>query len=333
MPALLAQLAHGEVLDDPVLDVLEPGVVGVEHLARVARGRAAPRSASPTARRGASRGRCGSSTPRASCRPAARAGRARARPARGRRRAARPPSILRRYSSTTEASSSPSSLRIDSIWRRRMYSRCCFAAPSSTSSRMRRRTCISASRSRWSCERQLEPLDDVERLEQLDLLLEGEVGRVAGRVGERAGLGDRADEGRDAAVVAAQLEDLLDDGAVLALELARAGVGLVVGALLDLDAQAALRVGLGGAGDAAVQAVRARRRGRRPAAGRGRSPRRPCRRSRSRPRGAGRAARAPRPDVDGQGHVHVREDDDVLQRDEQQRAQHITPSLPVSYQH
>ena len=34
-PALLAQLAHGDVLDDPVLDVLEARVVGVEHLARV----------------------------------------------------------------------------------------------------------------------------------------------------------------------------------------------------------------------------------------------------------------------------------------------------------
>ena len=47
---------------------------------------------------------------------------------------------------------------------------------------------------------------------------------------------------------------------------------LVVGALLDLDAQAC-RCGsvLGGAGDAAVQAARARRRGRRRAGGRGRS--------------------------------------------------------------
>ena len=33
--ALLAELADGQVLDDAVLDVLEPGVVGVEHLARV----------------------------------------------------------------------------------------------------------------------------------------------------------------------------------------------------------------------------------------------------------------------------------------------------------
>ena len=34
-PALLAQLAHGDELGDPPLDVVESGVVGVEHLARV----------------------------------------------------------------------------------------------------------------------------------------------------------------------------------------------------------------------------------------------------------------------------------------------------------
>ena len=57
-----------------------------------------------------------------------------------------------------------------------------------------------------------------------------------------ARLGDRAQEGRDAAVVAAQLEDLLDHGAVLALELAGLAVhGLVVGMRLDLHAQLALR--------------------------------------------------------------------------------------------
>ena len=33
--AVLPQLAHGQVLGDPVLDVLEPGVVGVQHLAGV----------------------------------------------------------------------------------------------------------------------------------------------------------------------------------------------------------------------------------------------------------------------------------------------------------
>ncbi|HEX3433291.1 MAG TPA: hypothetical protein VHT25_04430 [Solirubrobacteraceae bacterium] len=50
--------------------------------------------------------------------------------------------------SITDASSSPSSLRIESICLRRKYSRCCFCAPVSTSSRMRCRTwaCASASR-------------------------------------------------------------------------------------------------------------------------------------------------------------------------------------------
>ena len=54
------------------------------------------------------------------------------------------------YSSIRLASSSPSSLRIDSICLRRKYSRCCFWAPDSTSSRMRLRTCSSARRSRCS---------------------------------------------------------------------------------------------------------------------------------------------------------------------------------------
>ena len=51
----------------------------------------------------------------------------------------------------------------------------------STSSRMRRRTCISASRSRWSSRASSSRSTHVDGLEQLDLLLEGEVGRVAGR--------------------------------------------------------------------------------------------------------------------------------------------------------
>ena len=52
------------------------------------------------------------------------------------------------------------------------------------------------------------------------------------------------------------LEDLLDHGAVLALELARLSVArLVVRVLLDLDAQRAARIGLGGADDGAVEPV------------------------------------------------------------------------------
>ena len=87
---------------------------------------------------------------------------------------------------------------------------------------------------------QLEALGDVERPQQRDLLLVGQIGRVAGRVGQRPGLDDRAQERRDPAVIAAQLEDLLDDRAVFALEVARASVdGDLVGALIDLDAQLA----------------------------------------------------------------------------------------------
>ncbi len=105
-------------------------------------------------------------------------------------------------------------------------------------------------------ERAGEPLGHVEGLEQLDLLVVGEVGRVAGGVGERARLDDRADEGRDAAVVPAQLEQLLDDGAVLALEVARLAVDrLVVGMRLDLDAQVAVGARARGADAAAVEAL------------------------------------------------------------------------------
>ncbi len=60
----------------------------------------------------------------------------------------------------------------------------------------------------------------------------------------------------DAAVVAAQLEDLLDHRAVLALEVAGPAVDrLVVLDLLDLDDQPAAQVGAGRARDAAVQAL------------------------------------------------------------------------------
>ena len=70
-------------------------------------------------------------------------------------------------------------------------------------------------------QRQLEPLDDVERFEELELLAEVQVRRVAGGIGQRAGIGDRPHERADPSIVAAQLENLVDDGAVLAFELAR----------------------------------------------------------------------------------------------------------------
>ena len=114
-----------------------------------ARGRASRRSASTTAPRSASRGTCGSSTPRREDSPIVSRRRS-SRSACARTASGMPASsIFVRYSSTTEPSSSPSSLRIESICLRRKYSRCCFCAPDSTSSRMRLRTCSSASRSRW----------------------------------------------------------------------------------------------------------------------------------------------------------------------------------------
>ena len=252
--ALLPQLAHGQVLDDAVLHVVEAVVVGVEDLARVRRvepllGALRPRHGEQPVEVGADDRR-----PRAICSPM-RSRRPSSRSACSRTASGMPASaIFARYSSTTEPSSSPSSLRIESI---------CGAggtrAAASGRRTRRRRGCGGAPAARPGAraggEGELSRSRTSSGLEQLDLLLEREVGRVAGRVGQGAGLGDRADEGRDAAVVAAQLEDLLDDRAVLALELAtgRRGV-LVVGSLLDLDAQRPSASVWRGAGDAAVQA-------------------------------------------------------------------------------
>src|SRR4029077_17539066 len=67
-------------------------------------------------------------------------------------------------------------------------------------------------------EGELQPLDDIDRLEQLDALDEGDVGGVGDSVGESRRLADGAQELADTVVRAAQVEDLLDDGAILALE-------------------------------------------------------------------------------------------------------------------
>src|SRR4029077_6216788 len=101
----------------------------------------------------------------------------------------------------------------------------------------------------------LQPLGDVDRLQQTELALVGDVGGEAGGVGERARLLDRAQEGRDAAVVATQLEDLLDHGAVLTRQLDRVlVVGVAVVDFLDLAMQGvAIDARLGGAGDDTVK--------------------------------------------------------------------------------
>jgi hypothetical protein len=103
-------------------------------------------------------------------------------------------------------------------------------------------------------ESESQTLGDVQGLDERDLLLEGQIGRVASRVGERAGLGDGAQKGGEPPIVAADLEDLLDHRPVLALEL----VGLrrgrrYVGMLLDVRVQAAVGAGLRRANDTTVE--------------------------------------------------------------------------------
>src|SRR5439155_4470233 len=81
------------------------------------------------------------------------------------------------------------------------------------------------------------------------------VGGIAGRVRQRAGLADRAQERADTLVGVTQLEDLLDHGAVLELELLDAPrAGLVVGTLLVVDAQPVLGIRRRGADHAPVGA-------------------------------------------------------------------------------
>ena len=203
--------------------------------------------------------------------------------------------ILVRYSSTTEPESSPSSRWIDSICLRRKYSRCCFSAPSRTSSRILLAQLQLGQPLALEADGELEPLGHVERLEHPHLVLERDVGRVADGVGQRAGLADRAQPGADAIVDAAQLEDLLDHRAVLALEIARAAVdGDVVGRLGRPRCGGGRLVGVGGPGDAAGDAGELRRLAHRRAGGRGRSPRRWCRPWRIRCRAAGSGGRDPR---------------------------------------
>ena len=75
--------------------------------------------------------------------------------------------IFVRYSSTTEAESSPSSRWIDSICLRRKYSRCCLSAPDSrTSSRILLAQLQLGQPLALELDGELEPLGDVERLER-----------------------------------------------------------------------------------------------------------------------------------------------------------------------
>ena len=196
MPRSSRSLLDGDVLDDAVLDVLEAGVVGVEHLAGVRPGRAARRSACSTARRSASPGRSGSSTDSPDCSPM-----------RSRRPSslvgllARPPRACRRRRSSCGTPRRPMRRVLAQLAPDRLHllaqevlALLLVGARDWTSSRILRRSCSSVEPLALDAHGELEALGDVERLEDLDLLLEGDVGRVADRVGQRARLDDRAQE-------------------------------------------------------------------------------------------------------------------------------------------
>src|SRR5206468_9660311 len=90
-----------------------------------------------------------------------------------------------------------------------------------------------------------QPFDDVEGFEQRQLLTDVQIRGVAGGVGEGARMRDGAHERTDPAIVAAKLENFLDHGAILTLEVAgRAGWGRDVRTLVDGYAQDAIRVGV-----------------------------------------------------------------------------------------
>ena len=180
-------------------------------------------------------------------------------------------SIFVRYSSTTEASSSSSSLRIDShLLAQEVLALLALGAGLDVVADPLADLQLGEPLA-LEAERELQALSHVERLQQLDLLLIGEVGGVSARVGERAGLGDRAHEAGDAAFGVADVQDLLNHCAVLAVQVAGLPVdGDGIGAFLDVDEQPAVGEGLGGAGDSAMQALEGERADRRRGGG-------PCR--------------------------------------------------------
>src|SRR6202035_3468249 len=99
-----------------------------------------------------------------------------------------------------------------------------------------------------------ETLLDVERLEHLDLLLDAEVGRVSGQIREVTRMPNRPDR-LDGAAGSTELEEVLDEGAILTRELARCVAGVAVGEWLDLDPERPSDVGLAATEASAVQAL------------------------------------------------------------------------------
>ena len=180
-------------------------------------------------------------------------------------------------------------------------------------------------------EGQRQPLDHLEGLEQLHLVFETHVGRIPTRVGQGARITDRAKEGRNAPVVATQLQLLLDHGAILALELAGLDRrGQLVGVLLDGDAQLTVGARLGSADGRAMKS------GQRDRLEPARKPHVLVHRGHN--ADLGELVFVPGneqhsllgADVDRQGYRHIREDDRVVQWDEKQCVSHARIVAPDS---
>ena len=218
------ELAHGQVLEDALLHVVQPVVVLVEDPRRPRRRRGCPRTRRPRGARGPCRSRSGSTRARGSARSCARACRPRGatavRTASGRSRSVDLGAVAVGRPVVGVAVSSPSSLRMASSWRRSRNSRWVFSMPSSTSVLICSRSARSARVSRAQPSTSAQPRLDVDGLEDLDLLRQAQVGRVAGQVGDRRRLGHVAQPLRHAAGAPAE-QDVLEHGPVLAGQLDR----------------------------------------------------------------------------------------------------------------
>src|SRR6185295_12168198 len=83
-----------------------------------------------------------------------------------------------------------------------------------------------------------------------------EIRRIAGSVRQRSHVGDGSNKAFETTVVAAEVEDFLDDGAVLLFQLVRLGwSGDDVRAFFDIHAKPAIRIGLSRARDTAMQSL------------------------------------------------------------------------------
>ena len=256
--ALLPQLAHGQVLDDALLDVLEPGVVGVEHLARVDRvepllGALAPRHREQPVEVGADHRRLAALVAHplepADLALGLLANRV------GHLGLGDPGAVVvgDRAVVLAELLADRLHLAAEDVLALLLLSALLdVVADAAADLQLGQALALEA-------QRELEPLDDVDRLEQLDLLLEGDLRGVARRCRRAlpvSRIERTKDEMRPSSPRSSRISSTI--GAVLALELAGLDARrLLVRTLVHLDAKATLRVGVGRAGDAAVQADRA----------------------------------------------------------------------------